>query len=388
MSERAGLLAGVNVVDLSSVGPASRASRILSDYGARVIKIQPPQSKRDRQITPPHYAYSAQRNDEFVGIDLKSEEGKEALWALAGWSDVLIESFRPGVMATLGFAHEDLHARCPRLIICATTGYGQRGERSSWAGHDLNYLGVGGYLAMSERNGNGLPGFPGATIADAAAGGMQAALSIMAALVSRERSGKGEVLDVAISDGVLWLTSLLTDEYLATGVAPRPGHDLLSGRFACYGIYKCSDDQFLAVGAIEPKFFSNLCTLLGVPELISRQYEGDAQDELRQSLGAIFHKKGRDEWVELLGDADTCVSPILEIEEIPNDARMRERLVNVHIGEEPPFQQLGPLLAGMAPLDAQITAPDRNHTNTDTVFKSAGVTEEKIKNWRQKGGIS
>ncbi len=190
--------------------------------------------------------------------------------ALVRTADVVVESFRPGVADRLGIGFDALAAVNPRIILCSTTGYGQRGPRSAWAGHDLNYLAVGGYLATTEPRADGGPPVPGATIADAAGGGMQAAMAVMAGLIGREE-GPGTHLDVSIADGVLWLTSLVVDEHLATGAPVGPGQSMITGRYACYDTYQAGDGGWLAVGAIEPRFFANLCRLLGCEEWVPHQ---------------------------------------------------------------------------------------------------------------------
>ncbi len=254
-----GLLDGVTVLDLSTVGPAARCTRLLADYGAQVVKVGPVPSADATPIEPPYFAYSGHRGMRRALFDLKEERGREAFLALAGASDVVVESFRPGVVDRLGIGYTAVSARNPGVVYCSTSGYGQQGPRAEWAGHDVDYLAIGGYLAMSTPGDRGAPPLPGATIADAAAGGMQAALAVAAALASRARTGQGAYLDVSVADGVLWLMSLAIDEQLALGGAVGPGHDVLSGRYACYGIYETGDGRWLAVGAIEAKFFANLC---------------------------------------------------------------------------------------------------------------------------------
>src|SRR5690349_13379596 len=228
------LLAGVTVLDLSSVGPAARTSRWLADYGARVVKVGPPPKQSGVQIVPPFYAYSGHRGMERVLLDLKSPAGRDAFLRLAARADVVIESFRPGVVDRLGLGDAAVRAVNPAIVYCSTSGYGQDGPRSQWAGHDLNYLAVGGYLACSGRGADGGPALPGATIADSAGGGMQAVMSILAALVSRQSTGEGRWLDVSVADGVLSLMSLYVEQHLATGDEPGPRHDLLTGKYACY----------------------------------------------------------------------------------------------------------------------------------------------------------
>jgi alpha-methylacyl-CoA racemase len=305
---------------------------------------------------------------------------------------VVVESFRPGVMDRLGLGYDAVRAANPGIVYCSTTGYGQDGPHAQRAGHDINYLAVGGYLAMSTPGAEGAPPLPGATIADAAAGGMQAALAITAALAGRAADGEGAYLDVAVADGVLWLMSLPLEEHLALGNAPGPGHDVLSGRFACYATYRTSDDKWLAVGAIEPKFFANLCRLLGRPELASAQYEEDAQPTVRAALAEVFVTRDRDGWVSLLGDADTCVTPVLQVAEVESDQQFRARGV-VATATHPTqggVRQLAPVLAGMGRPDAAtpVALPDTGRTDTEHLLKEAGVDGETIATWLSRRAVA
>ena len=262
-----GALEDVRVLDFASVGPGARASRILSDYGAEVIKLGPVASKQSTQIVPPHYAYSGHRLMKRALLDLKSVEGREAFLALAEGADVVLESFRPGVGDRLGIGYEAVRNVNYKIVYCSTSGFGQSGPRSSWAGHDINYLALSGYLDCTGRREDGSPALPGATVADIAAGGMHAVMAIMAALLRRTKTHVGEYLDVSIADGAFGLMSLYADEYLATGTEPGPGHYILTGRYACYDIYTCGDGRHLSIGAIEPQFWRNLCTQLGLEHL-------------------------------------------------------------------------------------------------------------------------
>jgi alpha-methylacyl-CoA racemase len=371
------------VLDFSTVGPAARCTRLLADYGALVIKVGPVPSADATPIEPSYFAYSGHRGMHRVLVDLKDEDGREAFLSLAAAADVVVESFRPGVVDRLGIGYEAVRARNAGIVYCSTSGYGQSGPRSSWAGHDLNYLAIGGFLAMSTPGADGAPPLPGATIADGAAGGMQAALAITAALAGRATSGVGTYLDVAVADGVAWLMSLPIEEHLALGVDVGPGHDVLSGRFACYATYRTRDDQWVAVGAIEAKFFANLCRLLDRPDLAASQYDVEAQPALREALAAAFATRDRDEWAELLGDADTCVTPVVQVAEIPDDPQFVSRGVvadAVH-PREGAIRQLAPLLAGMARGEDTPTLPDMSGTDTEHLLKEAGVDSETIARW-------
>ena len=314
-----------------------------------------------------------------VLLDLKNDDGREAFLVLAAAADVVVESFRPGVVDRLGIGYEAVTARNPGIVYCSTSGYGQDGPHAQWAGHDIDYLAVGGFLAMSGPGRDGAPPLPGATIADAAAGGMHAALA------GRAGTDRGAYLDVSVAEGVLWLMSLAIDEQLALGGDISPGHDVLSGRYACYGIYRASDGNWLAVGAIEAKFFANLCGALGCPEFAGAQYDDDAQPVISASLTAAFEARTRDEWVELLSGADTCVAPVLDVAEVASYPQFvaRGTVDAAHHASEGTFTQLAPLLAGMArvPEGETVELPDTAHTDTEHLLKEAGVDGETIARW-------
>src|SRR5207302_1354649 len=189
----------------------------------------------------------------------------------------------------------------PLIVYASLSGYGQDGPYEQWAGHDINYLAVGGFLGTQGRRADGGPAMPGATIADGAGGGLHAALSICAALFHRERTGEGAYLDVSTTEGVLHLMALFVDEFLATGRETGPGTSLLTGKYACYDVYECADGRWISVGAIEPQFFANLCRALGCEDLEPSQMDDARQDEIRSAFREAFRRKARDEWVAELG---------------------------------------------------------------------------------------
>lgn len=389
-SDRPSALAGVRVLDLASVGPAARASSILADYGADVVKVAPVPRDAARQVVPHHYAYSGQRRTRRVQIDLKADAGRDVFLELVGAADVVIESFRPGVLERLGLSHDVLSARNPRIVVCSTSGYGQKGQRRGDVGHDLDYQAVAGALAASERAPGDKPGLPGATFADSAGGGMHAVIAILAALVRRQATGTGEYLDVSITDGVLNLTSLMIDEYLATGAAPAPGHDVLSGRYSCYGTYQCEDGRWVAVGAIEAKFFANVCRVLGCDEWAERQYDDDAQPKIRAALTSAFASRTREEWLAVFDGVDACVAPVNTIPEVAADPQLtlRDLIVEADHPTQGRFRQLGPVLAGQDPVDGVVAVPDVTVTDTDAVFAEAGIDAARVADLRVQGVIA
>jgi alpha-methylacyl-CoA racemase len=384
-----GLLHGVTVLDLASVGPAARASRWLADYGAAVVKVAPVPKDAEAQITPPPHAYSAGRGIRRVQVDLKSTPGREAFLRLAEHADVVIESFRPGVVGRLGIGYDDVKSRNPRIVYCSTTGYGQTGPWSQWAGHDLDYLAVSGYLHMTGRGADGKPPVPGATIADSAGGGLHAVTAILAALVAREHSGDGTYLDVSVAEGMLALMALQVDEHLAVGADPQPGTAPLGGRFACYDTYGTADGGWLAVAAIEPRFWSNLCRALQRDDLVDMQYDVDAQDNVRTALAAAFAGRSRDEWARLLAPADTCVAPVLSPAEAAAAAQSAGRgaIATAHHPVAGDLRQLAPLLAG-AERRTSYDVPDPARPNTEEVLAAAGMDSDEISQLRADGVIA
>ncbi len=383
-------LDGIRVLDLASVGPAARASRALADYGAEVIKVGAVPRAGAVQIVPPFYAYSGNRGMQRALLDLKADAGREAFLKLAEGADVIIESFRPGVVDRLGIGFEAVSERNARIVYCSTSGFGQSGPRSAWAGHDVNYLATGGFLDCSGRRADGRPALPGATVADIAAGGMQATMAIMAGLLRRERTGVGEYLDVSIADGAFALMSLYVDEYLATGVEPGPGHYILTGRYACYEVYECGDGKFISVGAIEPQFWRNLCGLLDLDQFAGSQLDDDAQPAIAAALARAFLTKSRDEWVALLGPADTCVAPVNTVAEAVTDVQYvaRGNVADAVHATEGPFRQAAPVWAGTVPPDGPYEIRDGAATDTTSLLLAAGYLQAEVDKLLEAGTVA
>ena len=367
-------LAGTRVLDLTTVGPGARCAALLADLGAEVVRVGPPASAA--RIVPAAWAYGAGRGVRRIGIDLKDPRGVDACLRIAAGVDVVLEGFRPGVAARLGLGVDDVRAVNPSVVYASLTGFGQDGPYRDWAGHDLDYQAVTGALATAGRRADGGPALPGATFADSAGGGMHAALSICAALVRRAETGEGTALDVAAVDGMLSLMSLSLDEHLATGREVAPGTTLLTGRYACYEVYRCADDRWVAVGAIEPKFWANLCHALGCEGWITHQHDDEVQDEVRADLAAAFATRDRDDWVAELGPADTCVAPVLDIHEVPSDPHLTDRFVDVDVHGQV-FRQTGRVLAGAPRVPREVgSAPDG--TDAHALLRDAGLSDDEI----------
>ena len=383
------LLSEFKVLDLASVGPAARASRILADYGMDVVKVAPVSAKGAKQIEPVYHAYGAGRGTRQIRVDLKSPQGRDVIRRLVGHVDVVIESYRPGVASRLGVGYEDLRPVNPRIVYCSTSGYGQDGPWSQWAGHDINYVAVSGYLACSGSDADGRPAMPGATVADSAGGGMHAALAVIAALLHVARGGEGRWLDVSATDGMLNLMSLYIDRYLATGEETQPASDVLTGRYAWYGVYTCADGRHVSVGAIEGHFFRNLCRLLELEQYDGSQYDDSKQDEMRAAFAQRFLTKPRDAWVASLADRDTCVAPVLTVAETAASSHLRARqsFMRARHREHGGFDQLAPVLAGGERRQPEHLVRAAGTTNTESVLSEAGFSPGEIDDLRRRGAI-
>jgi crotonobetainyl-CoA:carnitine CoA-transferase CaiB-like acyl-CoA transferase len=306
------VLEGIVVLDLTRLLPGAVATQQLVDWGAEVIKIEEPRAgDYAREMNPAVFART-NRGKKSVAMDLKHPDGRAMFLSLARSADILIEGNRPGVMARLGIGYEDVRAVNSRLIYVSLTGYGQAGPYALLAGHDVNYLALGGVLSLS------LPVIPGVQIADLVGGSMQAVTQILLALLARNRTGEGRYIDVSMYDGVKSLLTIPLSAWLDTGREPTAGNEVLSGRYACYSLYQAADGRWLAVGALEPKFWGELCRRLGAQDLVARQFE-DPPDVVKDRIAFIFRTKTAQDWFEELRDTDCCVTLVRTISEVATE---------------------------------------------------------------------
>ncbi|HEY7508950.1 MAG TPA: CaiB/BaiF CoA-transferase family protein [Vicinamibacteria bacterium] len=317
----AGALDGVRVLDLTRYIPGPYGTMLLGDLGADVVKVEEPGVGDPTRGLPPavggdsavHAALN--RNKRSIALDLRTEAGAAVVRRLAREADVLVEAFRPGVMERLGLGGDTLRAENPRLVYCSITGYGREGARAQRAGHDVNYAAVGGLLAAN-RDADGRAVLPGAQLADVT-GGLLAVIGILAALRARERTGRGQVVEVSLLHGVLALMALPLTRVLAGG----SGMDELSGTYACYRVYRCRDGRELAVGALEPKFWERLCRALALDDYVGRQWAtGARRQQAIDAFAAAFATRDRDEWLRALAGEDVCVEPVLDAREAADAA--------------------------------------------------------------------
>ncbi|WP_017524152.1 CaiB/BaiF CoA transferase family protein [Pusillimonas noertemannii] len=318
-----GLLSGLRILDLTRLLPGPAATQQLADLGAEVLKIEESHGDPARHMGPPagnSFAFQAvNRHKRFATLDLKQEEGRQRLLALAAEADALVESFRPGTMARLGLGWDALQAANPRLVLCSISGYGQHGPYAQYAGHDINYLAMAGMLHPVTHS-NGMAVLSSLPLSDVL-GAQAAATGIVAALLHARLHGAGVHLDVALVDAALGANPLALAAANAGREAEPAGQGLLNGGAPCYNLYRCADDLYLAVGALEIKFWSKLVEGLELSELADRHWSrglapgSPASQEVRAVLAARFATAPRGEWLAKLEPLDCCVTPVLGLDE-------------------------------------------------------------------------
>jgi alpha-methylacyl-CoA racemase len=314
-----GLLAGLKVVELVSLGPGPFAAMLLSDLGADVIGIRRPRMGPD--------VGGLQRGRPMLDVDLKIPDSVSQLLELIGHADVLIEGFRPGVTERLGLGPDVCHRVNPRLVYGRMTGWGQSGPAALTAGHDINYIAITGALHAATRNGQ-TPTPPANLLGDFGGGGMYLVTAVLAALFETARTGVGRVLDVAIADGTTYLASMLYGIQTAGDWSDDAGTNLLDTGAPFYDVYPCADGRFIAVGAIEPAFFAVLAELLELDPVWVQPQARDDRDNwpaLRTALAAALRRRDRDDWIARAGDSDACLAPVLTLTEARANDHLRAR---------------------------------------------------------------
>ena len=378
-------LAGIRVLDLTRLLPGPVATLHLADLGAEVIKIEDPQvgdyARTLGTGTGEDSAYfrMINRNKQGLRLDLKKSEGVEIFMRLARDADVIVESFRPGVVNKLGIGYAAVKAINPKIAYCSISGYGQDGPYKDLAGHDINYLGYAGVLEQIGNEG-GNPVIPNFQIADLLGGALTGVMGILAAVVEAQRTGVGRYIDVSMTDSVLahsYFTMLRLAD--AGHSAPR-GTDLLSGGLPCYATYRCADGKYMAVGALEGKFWKICCTVLQRPDWVARQWDAS----LRSELATLFATRNRDDWAEAFVAVDCCVTPILSPEEaLKNDQITARGMV---IESEGLTQFAPPLKLSEHEFSIHQTAPKVGEHNV-VILQAAGYSLAEIEKLQVSGTI-
>jgi alpha-methylacyl-CoA racemase len=408
-------LEGIKVLDLSRLLPGGFCSLLLADFGADVLKVEDTGMGDYIRFSPPYYEgahesaksalfLSLNRNKRSIRLDLKTEPGRDVLLRLVREHDVVLESFRPGVLDRLGVGYERMREENPGIVYCAISGYGQSGPKRAASGHDMNYLGLVGLLGLTGEQG-GEPVQAAGQIADLGGGALMAAFGIMAALHERDGgrvgsgsdgqperagSGEGQVVDVSMADGALSWLVMVAAGYFADGTVPRRGELPLAGSLVCYRPYECADG-WVTLGALEPKFWQAWCRGVGREDLIAKQFERPGSDAHAQ-VQEIFKTRNRVDWEAFARKHDCCLEPVLELDEALSSELVREREMVVEIeqpGVEQPVRQLGiPVKLGRTPGEPGRMPGPALGEHTEEVLRTAGYSDAEVAELLQAGVVA
>ena len=391
-------LEDVKILDLTRLLPGGFCTLLLADLGADVIKVEDTGQGDYVRWAPPYYGsdehtplgtrsaiyLSLNRNKRSIRLDLKQEGGRQALIKLAESADVLVESFRPGVLERLGVGYEVLRQANPALVYCPITGYGQDGPNRDRAGHDMNYLGLNGVLGLTGEAG-GPPIQSGAQIADLGGGGLMAAVGILAALQEARGSSEGQIVDISMTDGSLAWLVMEAGRYFGSGEVPQRGNLMLSGGIVCYRPYEASDG-WVTCGALEPKFWARFCQAVDRPDLVEKQFEKPGSDAHRE-IGEVFKTKTRAEWKAFNDEHDAMIEPVLDLDEALESELVRERemVVSYEQPEMGEIKQLGfPIKLSRTPAGIARPAPALGE-HTEELLSEAGYSKDEIQAMEESG---
>lgn len=395
------ILRGTKILDLSRLIPGSFCTLILADLGAEVIKIEDPLTGDYERHIPPFIQNVASRflllnrNKKSLTLNLKSSKGREIFSNLAKKADIIVENFRPGKMNELGIGYERIHEVNPSLIYCSLSSYGQDGPYRDEVGHDINILAVSGILDMMQGRG-GKPVIPGIQVADSITG-MYSALAILGALLHREKTGRGQFLDISMLDGVVSWIFNSARFYVAGVTSPKSGKERLSGGLPNYNLYKTKDGKYIALGALEKKFINTLLKYFGREDLIdsgtgitSTTVGGQRQRRIGVFLRKIFLTKTRDEWVRELGSLNICLTPVNTLEEGLNHPQVLHRKMVTEVEDSilGKIKQIGiPLKFSETPGEIRNIAPPLGEHSIE-ILKNIGYRQEEIASFIREGIVT
>jgi crotonobetainyl-CoA:carnitine CoA-transferase CaiB-like acyl-CoA transferase len=370
---------------------------LLADFGADVTlveaapgssaKLSDSRARSDSEARAA--AYNAlRRGKRSIALNLKQPAAREVFARLVRDADVVLEGFRPGVVKRLGVDYDTVRAINPRAVYCSLSGFGQTGPYSNLVGHDINYISVGGALGVTGRPGTP-PAIPANIVADFAGGGLMAAFAVCVALLARDRTGEGQYVDCAMSDGVFYLMASLYSGYFSSGAVVRPGETVLTGAMPWYNTYRCSDGRWFSLGSIEPHFYEALMRVIGLEEYLERQHDRTCYPEMAARLEAIFATRTADEWMALFSRHDICATPVLSIDEAAGDPHNLARGMVVEV-ESPigPVKQagIGPKLSG-TPGRVRSTAPALGQ-HSEEILAALGYDRSAVEALKASGAVA
>jgi crotonobetainyl-CoA:carnitine CoA-transferase CaiB-like acyl-CoA transferase len=389
-------LDGIKVLDLSRLAPGPYCSMLLADFGADVTLVEavPGASSKlgggagrsanaDRAA-----AYNALgRGKRSIALNLKEEAARDVFYDMVKSADVVLEGFRPGVVKRLGVDYATLATINPRIIFCSLSGFGQTGPYSNLVGHDINYIAIGGALGVTGRPGQP-PAIPVNIVADFAGGGLMAAFSICLAIIARERTGRGQDVDISMSDGVFSLMTMAYTTFFSTGAVIKPGEFMLNGAVPWYNTYQCADDKWFSIGSIEPHFYDALMRVLGLDEYLTRQHEAAIYPEMASKIAAVMRTKTAQEWMDIMSQHDICAAPVRSMDEAVADPHNVARGMVIEVdspigkvtqaGIAPKLSDTPGKVRGTSPLIGQ---------HTDEVLAGLGYDAAKIAGLREQGAV-
>lgn len=399
-------LEGIKILDLSRQAPGPYCTMLLGDMGADILRIEEPpipqgetrrvarfgQQPQGQPRDPERaLAYnSTARNKRSMVLNLREQEGREILYKLCETADVVLEGFRPGVVKRLGVDYETVSKINPRIVYCSLSGFGQTGPFNQVPGHDINYISLGGALALIGNDPEERPAIPLNFMADLAGGGASAAFGILCALMARERTGKGQTVDVGMSDGVFQIISGQVAGYLQSGSYQKRGRQQLSGIRLHYNTYRCKDGKWISIGSLEPWFYENFCRAIGREDWLPHEYADDAKHkEMIKEADQIFAAKNRDEWVDLFLQSDICFAPVLDLDDLVTHPHSQARNLVLELDhpklgkvKQPGF---GVKLSDTPGSVRRFAASTGEHT--EEVLKSLGYAPERISQLKEAGVV-
>ncbi len=402
----ASALSGIRVIDTCGFGPASLAAMTMADMGAEVFKVEMPPGGGHKGVGEGLVYYPEQedeaarmvahsamdRNKKRVAINMRTPAGQAVFQRLAKSSDVVLESFRPGVMDRMNVGYPALSKINPRIIYCGISGYGQTGPYRDYVGHDGNYAGFGGILGMTGDRVGGPPVLALNIVADMAVAYLNGLVGIMLALFAREKTGRGQMVDISMMDGVIGMLAGVPGavEYPYSGVVPVRGDTLTSGNNPYYAVFETKDKKWLSVCPIEPRFWANMCKALGREDLVAHEFDPNPKkDEIMTDLRKIFRTKNRDEWFETLAPQDVPVGKVLDVDEVFHDPQALARQMVLEI-VHPKFgkvRQVGiSIKLSDTPGSIRTLAVPLGH-DTDEVMSGLGYSKAEIQKLRSEGAI-